>query len=85
MKECEEMLKLCGEAGTRGWISRVARDLQAARRCTRVKHVEKLNRHASYSTTGQKVQCGHLVISRLGLATQSSHEAKLPVHSIMKK
>ena len=85
MKECEEMLKLCGEAGTRGWISRVARDLQAARRCTRVKHVEKLNRHASCSTIGQKFQSDHLVSSRLGLTICSSREAKSPVHSVMKK
>ena len=82
MKKC---LKLCSEAGTHGQISWVARGLQAARRCTRVKHAEKLNRHASYSTTGQKVQSGHSVISWLGLATQSSREAKSPVHSIIEK
>ena len=82
VKKCS---RLCSEAGTRGWISQVARDLQATRRCTRVKHVEKLNRHASYSTTGQKVQTGHAVSSQLGLTTQSSHEAKSPVHSIMEK
>ena len=82
MKKCS---KLCSEAGTRGWISRVARGLQVARRCTRVKHAEKLNHHTSYSTTGQKVQSGHSVISRLGLATQSSREAKSPVHSVIEK
>ena len=59
--------KLCSEAGTRSWISWVARGLQAARRCTWVKHAKKLNRHASCSTTGQKVQSGHSVILRLGL------------------
>ena len=77
--------KLCSETGTRGWISQVARGLQAARRCTRVKHAEKLNRHASCNTTRQKVQSGHSVSSRLGLATQSSRETKLPVHSVMEK
>ena len=82
VKKCS---KLCSETETRGWISRVARGLQAARRCTRVKHAEKLNRHASCSTTGQKVQSGHLVSSRLGLTTQSSRETKLPVHSVMEK
>ena len=82
VKKCS---RLCSEAGTRGWISQVARGLQAARRCTRVKHAEELNRHASYSTTGQKVQTNHLVSSQLGLTTQSSHEAKSLVHSVMEK
>ena len=82
VKKCS---KLCNETGTHDCISRVARGLQAARRCTRVKHVEKLNRHASYSTIGQKVQSGHSVSSRLELATQSSREAKSLVHFIMKK
>ena len=82
MKKCS---KLCSEAGTRNWISRVARGLQAARRCTRVKHVEKLNRHASCSTTEQKVQSGHSVSLWLGLANQSSNEAKSPIHSVMEK
>ena len=82
VKKCS---RLCSEAGTRGWISRVARGLQAARRCTRVKHAKKLNRRATCSTTGQKVQTGHLVSSRLGLATQSSREARSPVHYVMEK
>ena len=81
VKKCSRM---CTEAGTHDWILWVARDWQAARWCTRVKHVEKLNHHAIYSTTGQKVQTGHSVNSRLGLATQSSHEAKSPVHSVLK-
>ena len=84
-KSVKKCSKLCSEAGTRSWISPMARGLQAARRCTRVKHAEKLNRHASCSTTGQKVQSGHSVSSRLGLATQSSREAKLPVHSVVEK
>ena len=75
MRECEEMLK------TVQW----SKDLQATRRCTRVKHVEKLNCLASYSTTGQKVQSGHSVISWLGLATQSSREAKSPIHFVIEK
>ena len=85
VKKCS---RLCSKAGTRGWISRVARGLQAARRCTLAKHTEKLNRHAncaSYSTIGQKVQSGHSVGSQLGLATQSSHKAKSLVHSITEK
>ena len=63
----------------------MTRGLQAAKRCTRVKHAEKLNRQASYSTTGQKVQSGHSVSLRFGLATQSSRETKSPIHSVMKK
>ena len=82
VKKCS---RLCNEAGTRGWISRVAHGLQAARRCTRVKHAEKLNRHANCSITKKKVQTGHSVSSRLGLATQSSREGKSPVHSVMEK
>ena len=82
MKKCS---RLCGEAGTRDWISQVARDWQAARRCTRVKHAEELNCYASYSTIGQKVQTGHSVSSRLELATQSSHEAKSPTSSVLEK
>ena len=86
MRECEEMLKtMHSEVGTRGWISWVARGLQATRRCTQMKHAKKLNRHASCSTTGQKVQSSHLVSSWLGLATQSSREAKSLVYSVMKK
>ena len=82
VKKCS---RLCNEAGTRSWISRVVYDLQVARSCTWVKHAEKLNCHASCSTTGQKVQSGHLVISRLELATQSSCEAKSLIHSVMEK
>ena len=80
MKKCS---RLCSEAGTCGWISWLARGLQAARRCTWVKHAKKLNHHASCSTIGQKVQTGHSISSRLGLATQSSREAKSLVHSVI--
>ena len=72
VKKCS---RLCSEGGTRGWILRVAHGLQAARRCTWVKHTEKLNRRASCSTTGQKVQTGYSVSSQLGLATQSSRQS----------
>ena len=82
VKKCS---RLSSEAGTRGWISRVACGLQAARRCTQVKYVEMLNHHASSSTKGQKVQIGHSVSSQLGLTTKSSREAKSPVHSVMEK
>ena len=77
--------RLCKEAGTREWISQVASGLQAARSYTRAKHAEKLNRHASCSTTGQKVQSGHSVTSQLELMAQSSCEAKPPASSVLKK
>ena len=73
MKKC---LSLCKVAGTRDWISWVARGLQATRSCTRAKHVKKLKRHASWSTTEQKVQTCHSVSLQLELAAQSSREAK---------
>ena len=77
--------RLCTKQWTRDWISCLDRSLQVAKGCTWVKHAEELNSHASWSTTGQKVQSGHSVSSRLGLATQSSREAKSPVHSIWEK
>ena len=52
VKKC---LRLCIEARTCDWISRVACDWQAAKGCTWVKHAEKLNHHASCSNTRQKV------------------------------
>ena len=64
MKKCSS---LCKVAGTHDWISWVARGLQAARSCTCAKHAEKLKRHASWSTIGQKVQIGHSISSRLEL------------------
>ena len=81
VKKCSRM---CIEAETHNWILQVACDWQAARGCTRVKHAEKLNRHASCSITRQKVQTGHSIISRLELATQSSCEAKSPTNSVLK-
>ena len=82
MKKCSS---LCRVAGTRDWISRVARGLQAARSCTRAKHAKKLKRYASWSTTGQKVQIGHSVSLRLELVAQSSREAKPPASSVLEK
>ena len=82
MKKCSS---LCKVARTRDWISRVARGLQAARSCTRAKHAEKLKRHASWSTTRQKVQTSHSVSSRLELMAQSSREAKPPASSVLEK
>ena len=81
VKKCS---RLCTEAVTQDWILRVARDWQTARGCTRVKHAEKLNRHASCNTTGQNVQTGHSISSQLELATQSSRRAKSPASSVLK-
>ena len=81
VKKCS---RLCKSAGTRDWDSRLAHGWQAARWCTRVKHAEKMNSHANWSTTGQKVQFGNSVCSRLELATQSSHETKPPASFILK-
>ena len=43
-----------------------------------------MKRHASWSTTRQKVQTGHSVISWLELATQLSHESKPLASSVFK-
>ena len=59
-----------------------SRGLQVAKECTRVKYVEELNSHASWSITGQKVQSDYSVSSRLRHATQSSHKAKSPIHFV---
>ena len=75
VKKCS---RLCSEIGTRGWISWVVCSLQAARRCTRVKHAVKLNHHASCSITGQNFQSDHTVSSRLRLVTRSSQKVESP-------
>ena len=64
---------------------RLTRDWQAANCNTRVKRVEKMNSHSSWSTTGQKVQTGYSVTSRLELVAQSSREAKPPANFVLKK
>ena len=83
MRKCEEMFKivqkcsrLCKDAETRGWDSRLTRDWKAAKVGTRVKHAGKLKSHASCCTTGQKSQASQAVSSWLELATQPSHEVK---------
>ena len=81
VKKCS---RLCIEAGTCDWILWVACNWQAARGCTQVKHAKKLNRHASCSTTRQKVQIGHSVSSQLELMTQSSRKAKSPASFVLK-
>ena len=82
MKKCS---RLCKEAGTSDWISRVAHGLQVARSYIHAKYAEKQNRHASYSITRQKVQFGRSVTSRLEFAAQSSRETKPPANSVLEK
>ena len=77
MKEREELL----ESVQRNKDSRLdlagGLQLQAAR----MMHTcQKLKRHASYCTTGQKSQVVQAVCSRLELATQPSREVKSPKH-----
>ena len=74
VKKCSS---LCKVAGTRDQFSRVACGLQATRSCTHAKHVEKLKCHASQSTTGQKVQTGHSVSSRLSQVARPSRQPAL--------
>ena len=81
----KKKLKSVYSAGTRDWISRLARDWQVAKRGTRVKHAEELKSDAKCCTTGQKSQAGQAVSSRLELATQSSCEAKSPDHFVWEK
>ena len=77
-QEC--ILKKSLATGSCRWLAAASRQmLNTCQAC------QKLKRHASWSTTRQKVQTSHSVTSRLELATQSSHESKLPVSSILKK
>ena len=85
MRECEEMLKIVQK-------SRDSRlDIAGGSRLTSCQNLhtcqacQKLKRHASWSTIGQKVQTGHSVTSQLELAVQSSREAKPPDSSVLKK
>ena len=83
VKKCSS---LCKVTGTCDWTSRVAHGLQAVRSCKSAKHAhaKKLKHHANWSTTGQKVQTGHPVSSRLELATQLSCKVKSPASSVLK-
>ena len=58
MREYEEKLKNVHSAGTRNWISQVARSWQVAKGGTCVKHAEELKSHASYCTIEKKSQAG---------------------------
>ena len=77
MRECEEKLRSVHSVGTRDWILRVARDWKVAKRGTRMKHVEELKSHASWSTIGQNFQSGQAVSSRLSQVARSSRQTIL--------
>ena len=81
---CEKVWRNAQDCAVKQELTAGSR-LASRRRCTLVKHAKKLNRRASCSTIGQKVQTGHSISSLLGLATQSSREAKSPIHFVMKK
>ena len=85
MRECEEMLKIVQRSKDSQLDLAGSSRLVSRRSCIRAKYAEKLNRHASCSTIGQKVQFGHSVTSRLELVAQSSREAKPLANSVLKK
>ena len=82
MKNCS---RLCKETGTRGWISRVACGLQAARMLHTCQACQKLKSRASCCIIEQKSQASQAVCSRFELATQPSREVKSPKHHVSKK
>ena len=82
VKNCS---RLCKEIGTRSWISRVARCLQATRMLHTCQACQKLKSHASCCTTGQKSQAGQAICSWLELATQPSREVKSSEHLVWEK
>ena len=82
MRECEELLKcVCKEAGTCGWISRVARGYKPPNWSTRAKHAK------SWSVA-PAVHYRTKVLGWLGrlhefeLTTQPSREVKPPKHPV---
>ena len=62
VKKCS---RLCKVARTRDWDSQVAHEWQAARGCTRVKHFEKMNSHASWTLQDKKSSLAILLARNL--------------------
>ena len=56
--------------------------LQATRMMHTCQACQKLKRHASCCTTGQKSQASQVICSHLELATQPSREVKSPEHPV---
>ena len=76
-QECARKQSLV--AGSCGWLAAASCQMQhTCQAC------QKVNSHASWSTTEQNRTTGHTVISRLDLATQSSHEAKPRATPVLK-
>ena len=71
---------LCTQQVAHDWILRLAHDLQVAKSGTCVEHADELNSHVL-----QKVWTSHSISLRLELATQSSCEAKSPIHYVLEK
>ena len=67
-------------AGSRGWLAAASR--QKLHTCRACRGAEKSCQLEHYRT---KIQTGHLVSSRLELATQSSRNVKLPASPVLKK
>ena len=80
VKKCSRYAKKQGLAtGSHRWLAAASRQmLNTCQAC------QKLKRHASWSTTEQKVQTDCSVTSKLELATQSSRESKPPASSVLK-
>ena len=78
VKNCS---RLCKEAGTRSWISRVARNCKPPDWSTRAKHARSWSvvPTVHYMT---KVPASQTVFSRFELATQPSREVKPPEHPV---
>ena len=78
VKNCSSV---CKEAGTHGWISRVARGCKPPNWSTRAKHTRSWSVAPAvhYRT---KVPTGQAVCLWLELATQPSCEVKLPEHPV---
>ena len=82
MRECEELFKFV-QRSRDSWLDLTGGSrLQAARMMHTCQACQKLKRHASCCTTGQKSQADQAVCSRLKLATQPSCEVKSPEHTV---
>ena len=85
MREYEEMLKIVQRSRDSRLDLASGSQLASHQKLHTCQACQKLKRHASWSTTGQKVQTGRLVTSRLELIAQPSHEAKPPASSVLEK
>ena len=84
MRECKEMLKIVQRNRDSRLDLAGGLRLASCQKLHTCQACQKLKRHASWSTTGQKVQTGRSVTSWLELAAQSSREAKLSASSVLK-